>query len=80
MRPLSSSALVARLVLACSAVTALGAAHLAGLAVGFWQTREEVAAQWTCERRFDPVMGADRRGALMEGWARAVDRSKGWAA
>jgi len=59
--------------------TALGAAHLAGLAVGFWQTREEVAAQWTCERRFDPVMGADRRGALMEGWARAVDRSKGWA-
>nr|WP_315212185.1 glycerol kinase GlpK [uncultured Duganella sp.] len=59
--------------------TALGAAHLAGLAVGFWQTREEVAAQWTCERRFDPVMGADRRGALMDGWARAVDRSKGWA-
>ena len=59
--------------------TALGAAHLAGLAVGFWQTREEVAAQWTCERRFDPVMGADRRGALMAGWARAVDRSKGWA-
>jgi glycerol kinase len=60
--------------------TALGAAHLAGLAVGFWQTREEVAAQWSCERRFDPVMGADRRGALMDGWARAVDRSRGWAA
>ena len=59
--------------------TALGAAHLAGLAMGFWQTREEVAAQWTCERRFDPVMGADQRGALMEGWARAVDRSKAWA-
>ena len=59
--------------------TALGAAHLAGLAVGLWQSREEVAAQWTCERRFEPVMGADRRGALMEAWARAVDRSRGWA-
>jgi glycerol kinase len=59
--------------------TALGAAHLAGLAVGFWQTREEIAAQWTCERRFDPVMGADQRAALMDGWARAVDRSRAWA-
>ncbi|HEX7986725.1 MAG TPA: glycerol kinase GlpK [Duganella sp.] len=59
--------------------TALGAAYLAGLAVGFWQTREEVAGQWTCERRFDPAMGADQRGALMDGWARAVGRSKAWA-
>ena len=60
--------------------TALGAAYLAGLAVGFWQTRAEIAAQWTCERRFEPAMGADQRGALMAGWARAVDRARTWTA
>ncbi|MET0319663.1 MAG: glycerol kinase GlpK [Duganella sp.] len=54
--------------------TALGAAYLAGLATGFWETREEVAAQWTCERRFDPAMGADQRQALLAGWATAVAR------
>ncbi|WP_295999629.1 glycerol kinase GlpK [Rugamonas sp.] len=60
--------------------TALGAAYLAGLAVGFWDTREEVAAQWACERRFSPQMSAERRAELMGLWGRAVERSKGWAA
>jgi glycerol kinase len=35
--------------------TALGAAYLAGLAVGFWDTQEEIAAQWACDRRFEPA-------------------------
>jgi glycerol kinase len=58
--------------------TALGAAYLAGLAVGFWDTREEIAAQWECERRFQPRMAADRREELLARWARAVERSRNW--
>ena len=58
--------------------TALGAAYLAGLAVGYWGSREEVAAQWTCERRFEPAMGDDQRQALLATWGRAVARSRDW--
>jgi glycerol kinase len=58
--------------------TALGAAYLAGLAVGFWDSQEEIAAQWASERRFEPVMGADQRAALLAQWGRAVERSKAW--
>jgi glycerol kinase len=58
--------------------TALGAAYLAGLAVGFWVSREEIAAQWKCERRFEPAMGADQRQALLARWAKAVQRSRDW--
>jgi glycerol kinase len=59
--------------------TALGAAWLAGLALGFWESREEIAAQWEAERQFDPAMSADRRESLLANWARAVERSRGWA-
>lgn len=58
--------------------TALGAAYLAGLAVGFWETQEEIAAQWSCERRFEPAMSAERRAELLAQWGRAVERSRGW--
>ena len=58
--------------------TALGAAYLAGLAVGYWDSRVEVAAQWTCERRFEPAMGDDQRQALLATWGRAVARSRDW--
>jgi glycerol kinase len=60
--------------------TAWGAAALAGLALGFWQSREEVAARWKCERRFEPLMQADQRAARMAQWMRAVARSLDWAA
>jgi glycerol kinase len=60
--------------------TALGAAYLAGLAVGFWKSQEEIAALWQVDRRFEPVMGADRRDSLYRGWQRAVERAKGWVA
>jgi glycerol kinase len=59
--------------------TALGAAYLAGLAVGFWSSREEIAAQWQAERRFEPQMPDARREALMARWARAVAHAKSWA-
>jgi glycerol kinase len=59
--------------------TALGAAWLAGLALRFWESREELEAQWTPERRFDPAMSGDRRESLLATWARAVERSRGWA-
>ncbi|GGY50536.1 glycerol kinase GlpK [Pseudoduganella albidiflava] len=58
--------------------TALGAAYLAGLAVHFWSSMEEIAAQWQCERRFEPAMPEDRRAALLARWGRAVERSRGW--
>lgn len=60
--------------------TALGAAYLSGLAVGFWQSADEVAAQWRKERQFDPRMGQDERQAKLARWHQAVERSKAWTA
>jgi glycerol kinase len=59
--------------------TALGAAYLAGLAVGFWQSQDELSANWRVDRRFEPHLPADQREALYGGWKRAVERAKGWA-
>jgi len=60
--------------------TALGAAYLAGLAVGYWDGLDEIAAQWQVERVFEPALSRDRVAELRAGWARAVERSKCWAA
>jgi glycerol kinase len=62
-----------------SETTALGAAYLAGLAVGYWKDLDEVARQWSVDRRFEPAMDADTRRRLRARWARAVERAKGWA-
>ncbi|MDP2240883.1 MAG: glycerol kinase GlpK [Burkholderiales bacterium] len=59
--------------------TALGAAYLAGLAVGYWKDESDIAAQWQVDRRFEPAMARDQAGALMTGWRKAVGRAKGWA-
>jgi glycerol kinase len=59
--------------------TALGAAYLAGLALGFWASVEEIAAQWQAERRFEPRMAAARRDEAMARWARAVAHARAWA-
>ena len=59
--------------------TALGAAYLAGLTVNLWKSRDEIAAQWQVEKRFEPRMEAARRGALMARWREAVGRSLKWA-
>ena len=58
--------------------TALGAAYLAGLAVGFWGSQAEVAEQWAIDRTFEPQMSADQRDKLYAGWKRAVERSMHW--
>ena len=54
--------------------TALGAAYLAGLAVGFWKNSREIATQWHVERRFEPQMKRGERERLYEGWQEAVAR------
>jgi glycerol kinase len=59
--------------------TALGAAYLAGLALGFWSSREEIAAQWQAERCFEPLMAAEQRDELLARWARAIAHAKSWA-
>jgi len=59
--------------------TALGAAYLAGLAVGFWKDEQELASQLRIERRFEPTMHDSRREELYAGWQRAVERAKSWA-
>ncbi|MCL4192313.1 MAG: glycerol kinase GlpK [Thermoguttaceae bacterium] len=61
-----------------SETTALGAAFLAGLAVGFWHGRGEVARCWTLDREFQPSISADRREALQSRWREAVRRSLNW--
>lgn len=58
--------------------TALGAAYLAGLAIGYWNGLDDIAANWALDRRFEPSISADRRAALLHGWRRAVHRSRGW--
>jgi glycerol kinase len=58
--------------------TALGAAYLAGLAIGYWKSASEIDAQWETEKVFEPQMGRDRADALMHGWRKAVLRSKAW--
>lgn len=64
---------------AVTETTALGAAYLAGLAVGYWSSQDEIAAQWQVERMFEPRMSADERDSLYAGWKKAVERSMGWA-
>jgi glycerol kinase len=59
--------------------TALGAAYLAGLAVGVWPSRDAVASQWCAERTFEPRISADEAQAKRASWQRAVARSTGWA-
>jgi glycerol kinase len=59
--------------------TALGAGYLAGLAVGYWRDQAEIESNWELDRRFEPRMSADRRKSVVEGWHRAVERSRGWA-
>jgi glycerol kinase len=58
--------------------TALGAAYLAGLAIGYWSSQEDIASNWALDRRFEPSMSGDRRRAMLHDWHRAVDRSRDW--
>lgn len=59
--------------------TALGAAYLAGLATGVWQSREEISRLWSCDVMFKPSMEQQTREKLLKGWHKAVGRSLDWA-
>lgn len=58
--------------------TALGAAYLAGLAVGFWDSKEEIAKKWAASQKYSPNLDADVKEKLYRGWKKAVERSKEW--
>lgn len=58
--------------------TALGAAYLAGLGVGFWSSQDEIAKQWQIDRTFEPQMSEDERQFRLGRWSEAVERSKSW--
>ena len=59
--------------------TALGAAYLAGLAVGFWDNKEELVAKWDRDALFVPKMAEEKKEKLYAGWQKAVERSKDWS-
>ncbi|HSX26135.1 MAG TPA: glycerol kinase GlpK [Chlamydiales bacterium] len=61
-----------------SEITALGAAFLAGLAVGLWKKPSELSSLWQLDRKFTPQMDPERRKKLLETWSRAVERAKHW--
>jgi glycerol kinase len=63
---------------AVTETTALGAAYLAGLAVGFWSSADELTGQWRIERRFEPRLPPSAMAGLRERWTAAVERSKRW--
>ncbi len=59
--------------------TALGAAYLAGLAVGLWKDTDEIKQNWTLDKLYTPDMDDETRKQLLNGWNKAVERAKGWA-
>lgn len=58
--------------------TALGAAYLAGLAVGIWKDTKEISRLWSCDVNFEPDMSEEKRQKLLKGWHKAVGRSLDW--
>src|SRR5262249_32819222 len=58
--------------------TALGAAYLAGLAVGYWSSQDDVSHNWALERTFEPSMAAEEREGLYRGWKKAAGRALDW--
>ncbi|PZS13279.1 MAG: glycerol kinase [Pseudonocardiales bacterium] len=63
---------------AIAETTALGAAYAAGLAVGFWSSTEEIRANWTADKRWEPAMERARRESLYADWKKAVTKTFGW--
>ena len=63
----------------CVETTAMGAAYLAGLAVGYWKDREDVCKNWAIERTFSPCISGEQREKRLHGWNKAVKCALGWA-
>lgn len=63
----------------CVETTAMGAAYLAGLAVGYWANKEEVLENWAIDQTFEPGIAQEKRDAMVSGWNKAVKYAYGWA-
>ncbi|MDY5985511.1 glycerol kinase GlpK [Sporofaciens sp. SGI.106] len=63
----------------CVETTAMGAAYLAGLAVGYWKDKEDVIQNWAIDRTFNPMISEEKRDEKVKGWNKAVKRSFDWA-
>jgi glycerol kinase len=64
---------------ACVETTAMGAAYLAGLAVGYWKSTEDIRKNWSVDRHFEPKISSGQRNSMIHGWKKAVACSKNWA-
>jgi glycerol kinase len=62
----------------CVETTALGAAYLAGLAVGYWENTEDIRKNWAIDRTFSPEISKEERTARCKGWSKAVACAMGW--
>ena len=63
----------------CIETTSLGAAYLAGLATGYWESQQDILDNWQIERKFTPEMSTEKREELLKGWSKAVSRVRDWA-
>ncbi len=63
----------------CVETTAMGASYLAGLAVGFWSSKQDVIKNWAIDKEFKPDMDASVREQEVKGWKKAVNSTLGWA-
>ena len=63
----------------CVETTAMGAAYLAGLAVGYWASKEDVIKNWAIDRSFEPEISEEKRASMIKGWNKAVKCAYGWA-
>ena len=63
----------------CVETTAMGAAYLAGLAVGYWASKEDVIKNWAIDKTFEPQIDAAKREEMIKGWNKAVKYAYGWA-
>jgi len=64
---------------AVAETTALGAAYLAGLAVGLWRDTADIARRWRPAETYEPRMSTDQRETLYANWKRAVERARSWS-
>ena len=63
----------------CIETTAMGAAYLAGLAVGYWKSKEDVVKNWSIDRVFEPRISEEERDKKLRGWKKAVRYAFDWA-
>ena len=63
----------------CVETTAMGAAYLAGLAVGYWKSKEDVVKNWAVDAVFEPAIEEEQRQERIKGWNKAVKYAYGWA-